>query len=104
MRDNSGFLSGANHFLLESCPLVRSKSLLDLMLKRVDLVLFGCRTHFHILSGTLKCDITCDELNKFYASRVSQHVPVFKNKFAVIPGVPAAVDPVDIEVVTPPDT
>ena len=27
--------------------------LLDLMLKRVDLVLVGCRTHFHILSGIL---------------------------------------------------
>ena len=50
-----------------------------------------------------KCDITCDESNKFYASRVSQHVSFFKNQFTVIPGVPAAVDPGDIEVVTPPD-
>ena len=49
-----------------------------------------------------KCDITCDESNKFYASRVSQHVPLFKNPFTVSPGVPAAVDPGDIEVVTPP--
>ena len=50
-----------------------------------------------------KCNITCDESNKFYASRVSQNVPFFKNQFTVIPGVPAAADPGDIEVVTPPD-
>ena len=43
-----------------------------------------------------KCDITRDESNKFYASRVSQHVPFFKNQFTVIPGFPAAVDLDDI--------
>ena len=43
------------------------------------------------------------ESNNSYASRVSQHVPFFKNQFAVIPGVPAAADPGDIEVVTPRD-
>ena len=48
-----------------------------------------------------RCDIKCDESNKFYASRVSQYVPFFKNQFTVIPGVPAAVDPGDIEVMTP---
>ena len=50
-----------------------------------------------------KCQLNCDEENKFYASRVSQNVPFFQSNFEVIPGVPAAVDPGDIEVVTPPD-
>ena len=78
--------------------------LLDSMLKKVDLVLFGCQTLFHILSGTLSnFDITYDESNKFYASRVSQHVSFFKSQVPMIHGVPAAVDPGDIEVVTPPD-
>ena len=36
-----------------------------------------------------KCQLNCDEENKFYASRVTQHVPFFRNNFTVIPGMPA---------------
>ena len=63
--------------------------LLGLMLKRVDLVLFGCRTHFRILSGILLS--------------VTSHVMNRTTSMRQIPGVPAAVGPGDIEVVTPPD-
>jgi len=36
-----------------------------------------------------KCNFNCDEENKFYASRVTQNVPFFRNNFIVIPGAPA---------------
>ena len=102
LRDNSGFLSDANHFLLESCPLVRS---IGLDVEKGGLGFVWMPNSFpYSVRDPSKCDITCDELNKFYASRVSQYVPFFKNQFTVIPGVPAAVDPVETyEVVTPPD-
>ena len=90
LRDNSGFLSDANHFLLEYCPLVRRSIGLDV--KKDGLGFVWMPNSFpYSARGPSKCDITCDELNKFYASRVSQHVPSFKNQFTVIPGVPAAV-------------
>ena len=65
LRDNSGFLSDANHFLFESCPLVRSSGL---DFERVDLVLFGCRTHFHILSGIL-LSVTSHVMNRTSSMR-----------------------------------
>jgi len=36
-----------------------------------------------------KCHLNRDEENKFYASRVTQNVPFFRNNFIVIPGTPA---------------
>ena len=39
-----------------------------------------------------KCDLNCAEGNKFYASRVTQNVPFFRNNFIVIP----AAEPVDV--------
>ena len=101
LRDSSGFLSDANHFLLESCPLVRSIGL-DVEQGGLGFVWMPNSLPYFVRDPS-KCNITCDESNKFYASRVSQNVPFFKNPFTVIPGVPAAVDPGDIEVVTPPD-
>ena len=101
LRDNSGFFSDANHFLLESCPLVRS---IGLDVEKGGLGFVWMPNSFpYFVRDPSKCDITCDESNKFYAPRVSQYVPFFKNQFIVIPGIPAAVDPGDIEVVTPPD-
>ena len=101
LRDSSGFLNDANHFLLESCPLVRSIGL-DVEKGGLGFVWMPNSLPYFVRDPS-KCNITCDESNKFYASRVSQNVPFFKNQFTVIPGVPAAVDPGDIEVVTPPD-
>ena len=101
LRDSSGFLSDANHFLLESCPLVRSIGL-DVEQGGFGFVWMPNSLPYFVRDPS-KCNIMCDESNKFYASRVSQNVPFFKNQFTVIPGVPAAVDPGDIEVVTPPD-
>ena len=101
LRDSSGLLNDANHFLLESCPLVRSIGL-DVEKGELGFVWMPNSLPYFVRDPS-KCNITCDESNKFYASRVSQNVPFFKNQFAVIPGVPAAVDPGDIEVVTPPD-
>ena len=92
MRDNSGFLSDANHFLLESCPLVRS---IGLNVEKGGLGFGWMPNSFpYFVRDPSKCDITRDELNKFYASRVSQYVPFFKSQFTAIAGVPAAVDPV----------
>ena len=99
LRDNAGFLNDANHFLLESCPLVRSIGL-DVEKGGLGFVWMPNSLPYFVRDPS-KCDITCDESNKFYASRVSQYVPFFKNQFTVIPGVPAAVDPADIEVMTP---
>jgi hypothetical protein len=51
------------------------------------------------------CKTRCDEDNKFYASRVHQNMIFFRNKFSVVPGVPAALehDVGDVEVRTPPE-
>ena len=52
-----------------------------------------------------KCHINCDEENKFYASRVTQNVPFFRNNFTVIPGLPAEPIPEggDADALSPPD-
>ena len=101
LRDNSGFLSDAVHFLLESCPLVRSIGL-DAPKGGFGFVWMpNSRPYF--AKDPSNFDITYDESNKFYASRISQHAPFFKSQFTMIPGVPAAFDPGDLEVVTPPD-
>ena len=79
LRDNSGFLSDANHFLLESCPLVRS---IGLDVEKGGLGFVWMPNSFpYSVGDPSKCDITCDELNKFYASRVSQYVPFVKKKY-----------------------
>ena len=79
LRDNWGFLSDANHFLLESCPLVRS---IGLDVEKGGLGFVWMPNSFpYSVGDPSKCDITCDELNKFYASRVSQYVPFVKKKY-----------------------
>ena len=79
LRDNSGLLSDAIHFLLESCPLVRS---IGLDAEKGGLC-FVWMPNFlpYFVKDPSNFDITYDESNKFYASRVSQHVPFFKSRF-----------------------
>ena len=88
LRDNSGLLSDAIHFLLESCPLVRS---IGLDAEKGGLC-FVWMPNFlpYFVKDPSNFDITYDESNKFYASRVSQHVPFFKSQFTMIPGVSPA--------------
>ena len=52
-----------------------------------------------------KCHINDNEANKFYASRVTQNVPFFRNNFTVIPGLPAEPIPEggDADALSPPD-
>ena len=52
-----------------------------------------------------KCHINDNEANKFYASRVTQNVPFFRNNFTVIPGFPAEPTPGagDVDALSPPD-
>jgi hypothetical protein len=52
-----------------------------------------------------KCHINDNEENKFYASRVTQNVPFFRNNFTVIPGLPAEPIPEggDADALSPPD-
>jgi hypothetical protein len=86
-QDQDGILGDANHFLLDSCPMVRS----------IGLGVEQNGLGFIWLPGSLpflvrdpsKCHLTRDEENKFYASRVTQNVPFFRNNFIVIPGAPA---------------
>ena len=49
----------------------------------------GCKPYY--VRNPAECQVSCNEENKFYASRVSQNVPFFQSNFEVIPGVPAAV-------------
>jgi len=88
-QDQDGILGDANHFLLDSFPVVRAIGL-DVEQKMI-------RRGFIWLPGSLpflvrdpsKCHLNCDEENRFYASRVTQHVPFFSSNFTVIPGMPA---------------
>ena len=86
-KDQDGILSDANHFLLDFCPMVKSIGF--------DVEQSG--SGFIWLPGSLpflvrdpsKCHLSCDEENKFFASRVTQNAPFFKNNFTVTPGKPA---------------
>jgi hypothetical protein len=85
--DQDGILSDAKHFLLDFC----------LMVKSIGLDVEQNGSGFIWLPGSLpflvrdpsKCHLSCDEENKFFASRVTQNVPFFKNNFTVTPGKPA---------------
>ena len=87
-KTSSGFLSDAIHFLLESCPSVRSIGL-DAEKGGFGFVWMPNSLPYFVRDAS-NFDITYDESNKFYASRVSQHVPFFKSQFTMIPGVSPA--------------
>jgi hypothetical protein len=86
-QDQDGILGDANHFLLDSCPMVRSIGL-DVEQNGLGFIWLPGSLPF-LVRDPSKCNFNCDEENKFYASRVTQNVPFFRNKFTVILGIPA---------------
>ena len=98
-QDRDGLFGNANHFLLESCPMVRSVGI-DVEENGLGFVWLPGSKPFYLRNPS-ECQISCSEDNKFYASKVSQNVPFFQSHFNVVPGVPAEVG--DFEVVTPPE-
>ena len=102
-QDRNGLFGKANHFILDSCPMVRSIGL-DVEQDGLGFIwLPGCKPYY--VRNPAECHVSCSEDNKFYASRVSQNAPLFQSNFEVIPGVPAAVEhPAgDFHVETPPE-
>ena len=103
LRDSEGFLSDANHFLLESCPVVQSIGLN--LVKKAVLDSFGFRTHF-LSRWEILQNAKLNMINRqVYASRGTQNVPFFRTNLTLIPGLPAiaTVSPGDIKVLTPPE-
>ena len=102
-QDRNGLFGKANHFILDSCPMVRSIGL-DVEQDGLGFIwLPGCKPY--CVRNPAECHVSCSEDNKFYASRVSQNALLFQSNFEVIPGVPAAVEhPAgDFHVETPPE-
>ena len=102
-RDQHRLFGSANHFLLDSCPIVRSIGL-DVEQNGLGFKWMpGCKPYY--VRNPAECQISCSEENKFCAARVSQNVPFFQTNFDVIPGVPAAIDESgeDFVVETPPE-
>ena len=95
-QDRNCMFGKASHFILDSCPMVRSTIGLDVEQNGLVFIrLPGCKPYY----------VSCSEENKFYASRISQNVPFFQSNFEGIPGVPAAVEhpAEDFRVETPPE-
>ena len=83
-QDCNGLFGKANHFTLDSCPMVRSIGL-DVEQKGLGFIwLPGCKPYYG--RNLAECHVSCSEDNKFYASRVSQNVPFFQSNFEVIEG------------------
>jgi hypothetical protein len=102
-QDQDGILGDANHFLSDSCPMVRAIGL-DVGQNGFGFMWLPGSKPF-LVRDPSKCHINCDEENKFYASRVTQNVPFFRNNFTVIPGLPAEPTPGagDVDALSPPD-
>ncbi|CAE7940531.1 unnamed protein product [Symbiodinium necroappetens] len=76
----------ANHFMLDSCPLVRSTGI-DVESGKAFLWLPGSLPLF--VSDTFRLKIECPEDCRHYATRVDEHVPIFTSQDPA--GVPSAV-------------
>ena len=102
VRDHAGVFGDANHFVLDSCPCVRSVGL-DVK-DGLGCVWFPGQLPFYIKDCS-KISLCCGEDNKIFANRVSENVPFFSINFDFIPGMPAkaVADPGDVEVLTPPE-
>jgi len=102
-QDQDGILGDANHFSLGSCPTVRSIGL-DVGQNGLGFMWLPGSKPF-LVRDPSKCHINDNEANKFYASRVTQNVPFFRNNFTVIPGFPAEPTPGagDVDALSPPD-
>ena len=102
VRDHAGVFGDANHFVLDSCPCVRSVGL-DVK-DGFGFAWFPGQLPFYIKDCS-KISLCCAEDNKIFANRVSENVPFFSMNFDFIPGMPAkaVADPGDIEVLTPPE-
>ena len=67
----------ANHFMLDSCPLVRSTGI-DVESGKAFLWLPGSLPLF--VSDTFRLKIECPEECRHYATRVAEHVPIFTSQ------------------------
>ena len=90
-QDQDGIFGDAKHFLLDSCPIVRSIGL-DVEQNGLGFIWLPGSLPFLVRDSSM-CHLNRDEENKFYASRVIQNVPFFRNNFTVIPGMPAEPHP-----------
>ena len=77
----------SNHFILDSCPFVRSVGV-DVQQNGFGFVWMPGQLPFYIKDPS-NCKIETPDSNKIYASRVAENVPFFKSNFQFIPGVAA---------------
>ena len=78
----------SNHFILDSCPFVRSVGV-DVQQNGFGFVWMPGQLPFYIKDPS-NCKIETPDSNKIYASRVAENVPFFKsNYFQFIPGAAA---------------
>ena len=89
-RDQEGVFGDANHFVLDSCPCVRSVGL-DVQ-DGLGFVWLPGESPFYIKDCS-KIRFNCDDSNKIKADRVVENVPFFSRKVEVIPGLPVEVIP-----------
>ena len=78
--DNMDF---ANHYMLDSCPLVRSTGI-DVDSGRAFIWLPGSLPFF--VSDTSQLRIQCPEHLRHYATRVDEHVPIFTSRVKFVHG------------------
>ena len=102
--DRSGLFGKANHFILDSCPMVRSIGV-DVDKNGLGFIRFHLASRpgsdpFYVRNPA-NCYVKCSEENKFYASKVVQNVQFFRTSFDVIPGVPAEAEPSSDDILMP---
>ena len=85
---NCNNMPEANHYFLESCPVVRSTGL-DMESGKAFVWIPWSLPFF--VSDASKLRITCPEELKHYAVRVEEHVPIFENKVRFSRGLAATV-------------
>ena len=85
---NCNNMPEANHYFLESCPVVRSTGL-DVESGKAFVWIPGSLPFF--VSDASKLRITCPEELKHYAVRVEEHVPIFESKVRFSRGLAATV-------------
>ena len=84
--DNMSF---ANHYILDNCPLVRSTGL-DVTSGKAIVWLPNCLPFF--VKDPSQLQVICPEENRFYATRVEEHVPIFTSQVKFANGAVSEVD------------
>lgn len=103
--DQDGVFGDANHFILDSCPCLRSVGL-DVR-DGLGFVWLPGQLPFYVKDCS-KFKYSCDESNLVRANRVEENVPFFSRMFDLIPGMPGEVEEIeedadDFVVGTPPE-